>query len=211
MQSPTPLRSLTDIANSNGTDKGTTSKIPHGYSLVYDTLFGLMRDKPEARVRELGLAAGGPEHGVSKDRVVTTAPNVDSWLQYFPNCHVFAFEISDFSPLQNDRFTFFHGYAGSWDDLIRMREMISRPVDIIIDDASHASYHQTLCLRALFPLLRPGGLYVVEDLHWQPEVYERCFLRAEKCATKFTVFGVRAAFFHRSGATLYAVCRRSSH
>jgi len=37
--------------------------------------------------------------------------------------------------------------------------------DIIIDDGSHISEHQMLTLKVLWPLLRSGGLYIVEDLH----------------------------------------------
>lgn len=44
--------------------------------------------------------------------------------------------------------------------------------DIIIDDGSHASYHQQLTLEMLFPTLKPGGLYAIEDLDWQPRTYE---------------------------------------
>jgi hypothetical protein len=40
--------------------------------------------------------------------------------------------------------------------------------DIIIDDASHAFYHQQLAFRVLFPRLADGGLYIIEDPHWQP-------------------------------------------
>lgn len=36
--------------------------------------------------------------------------------------------------------------------------------DIIIDDGSHWPTHQLLSFRRLFPHLRPGGLYVIEDL-----------------------------------------------
>ena len=44
--------------------------------------------------------------------------------------------------------------------------------DIIIDDGSHASYHQQLTMVSLFALLRSGGLYIIEDLNWQPTEYE---------------------------------------
>ena len=38
------------------------------------------------------------------------------------------------------------------------------PFDIIIDDGSHMSHHIIASLNALFPHVRPGGMYVVEDL-----------------------------------------------
>jgi len=44
-------------------------------------------------------------------------------------------------------------------------------LDIIIDDASHASHHQQNAFLTLFPKLRSGGLYIIEDLRWQPKTY----------------------------------------
>jgi cephalosporin hydroxylase len=37
--------------------------------------------------------------------------------------------------------------------------------DIILDDGSHIGTHQIASFKALFPLLKDGGLYIIEDLH----------------------------------------------
>lgn len=37
--------------------------------------------------------------------------------------------------------------------------------DIVIDDGSHRADHQRSAFNAIFPRLKPGALYVVEDLH----------------------------------------------
>lgn len=41
-----------------------------------------------------------------------------------------------------------------------------RPVDLIIDDASHMLEESRRTFDALFPLLRPGGEYLLEDWSW---------------------------------------------
>lgn len=44
--------------------------------------------------------------------------------------------------------------------------------DIIIDDGSHVARHQQVSFETLFPLLAPGGIYVIEDMHtayWRGE------------------------------------------
>mmetsp|Transcript_44028 Transcript_44028/g.99480 ORF Transcript_44028/g.99480 Transcript_44028/m.99480 type:complete len:456 (+) Transcript_44028:173-1540(+) len=38
-------------------------------------------------------------------------------------------------------------------------------VDVVLDDGSHLMRDQQQTLGALFPLVRPGGLYVMEDVH----------------------------------------------
>jgi predicted O-methyltransferase YrrM len=40
------------------------------------------------------------------------------------------------------------------------------PLDIVVDDASHFLQETRESFRALFPRLRPGGLYVIEDWAW---------------------------------------------
>jgi hypothetical protein len=40
------------------------------------------------------------------------------------------------------------------------------PLDFVADDASHLHAETRATFRALFPRLRPGGLYVIEDWSW---------------------------------------------
>ena len=39
------------------------------------------------------------------------------------------------------------------------------PFDIILDDGGHSNKQQIVSFETLFPLLNPGGIYVIEDLH----------------------------------------------
>jgi Methyltransferase domain len=41
------------------------------------------------------------------------------------------------------------------------------PLDLVIDDASHFYAPTKASFEALFPLLRKGGLYVIEDWGWE--------------------------------------------
>jgi predicted O-methyltransferase YrrM len=41
------------------------------------------------------------------------------------------------------------------------------PLDLVIDDASHLYDESLASFESLFPLLRPGGLYLIEDWTWQ--------------------------------------------
>jgi SAM-dependent methyltransferase len=164
--------SFTTLANREGTDKGTLAGGAHGYSLVYDMVFAPYRKKPDIQVLEMGLAIGGPELDGEINRKVTSSPSLNVWLQYFKDSRVVGFDISDFSQIKNDRFTFVRGDSGSRESLEKLLEL-DRNFDIILDDASHASYHQQLGLSVLFDALKPGGLYIIEDLSWQPAKMEK--------------------------------------
>jgi hypothetical protein len=161
---------LTDLANAYHSDKGTThGDPPHRYTYLYDLLFAPVRDET-IDFLEIGLAIGGPEIGGPIDRVATS-PSVQMWLEYFPKARIFGFDISDFAHMTTERFSFIRGDSGKEADLRRLADA-ALSFDIIIDDASHASYHQQLAFKVLFPKLACGGLYIIEDLHWQSPHYE---------------------------------------
>jgi hypothetical protein len=56
-------------------------------------------------------------------------------------------------------------------DRERLRSIVadefSTPLDLVIDDASHELHATRASFETLFPLLRPGGMYLVEDWAWE--------------------------------------------
>ena len=56
----------------------------------------------------------------------------------------------------------FAGDQSNVEDLAQVNQ--DGPFDIIIDDGGHSMYQQIVSLRTLMPLVKPGGLYVLEDL-----------------------------------------------
>jgi hypothetical protein len=112
---------------------------------------------------EIGVCQGPAEHNGPE------ASSVDLWLRYFPFCRVIGVDLRDLSSLNHERFTSFIGDQSSSDDLRLIASKIEPfSVDVIIDDGSHASYDQQATFREFFALLRPGGLYFIENLDWQP-------------------------------------------
>lgn len=62
-------------------------------------------------------------------------------------------------------------YGVSQTDRSRIEEIVRKefgdtPLDVIIDDASHYYEYSRRTFEIAFPLLRPGGLYVIEDWGW---------------------------------------------
>jgi hypothetical protein len=157
---------LDDLANQFGSDKGTRCGSAHGYTIVYELLLHAYRYQP-INLLELGLSRAGQASGESADGRVQNLPSVDMWKAYFPCATVYGFDICDYSRFEGPRFRFVRGDGGCAADLGRL-STLGVSFDVIIDDASHASYHQLLAFSLLFEVLKPGGLYIIEDLHWQP-------------------------------------------
>jgi predicted O-methyltransferase YrrM len=44
--------------------------------------------------------------------------------------------------------------------------LAGRPLDLVVDDASHLVGPTRASFNALFPRLRPGGVYIIEDWSW---------------------------------------------
>ena len=177
---------LTAIANKYGCDKGDWSANAQHYTQYYQFLFEEFRLEP-LECLEIGLLQGGPESGGSVDRYVNDAPSIRMWLDFFPNATCHGVDISDFSSLTLQRFQFHRCDVGSLTDVAQLRDRLPR-LKFIIDDASHASYHQQVAFAALFPLVEPGGYYIIENVHWQPdyEVKLPTCVRTRDLFLKFT-------------------------
>ena len=159
---------LTDLADRFGSDKGSTK---HRYSELYHLLFNPLRSR-KLRFLEMGLLIGGPELGASADRKTGDLPSIRMWLEYFPKAHVTGLDISDFSWFEHERFDFIRC---DMDERANIRAAMQGQAafDVVIDDASHASHHQQNAFLEIFPKLKSGGIYIIEDLRWQPAPYER--------------------------------------
>jgi hypothetical protein len=172
---PIGTRTLTEIANTTGSDKGTSVGLAHGYTVIYEAFLGDAHNRPTT-LMEIGLAMGGPEAGRPASRTVEDTPSVRMWHERFPKATVYGVDISDCSAFQTDWFHFFQADCGDASRLAEIQESLSQSgisFDVIIDDGSHASYHQQLTLLKFFPLLRRGGIYIIEDLNFVPLHIER--------------------------------------
>lgn len=173
---------LTELANRYRSDKGTEYFDKHGYTLIYEPLFEPLKTKSIVFL-EIGLCIGGPEFGEHLlDRVPTDMPSIRIWTEYFENANIYGFDINNFSHLESEfeNFEFIQGDLSSQNDLMNLiqittqKEQQQSPMvyDIVLDDASHASFHQQQAFSILFPCLKSKGLYIIEDLNWQSPSYE---------------------------------------
>jgi cephalosporin hydroxylase len=139
----------------------------HKSRAMIEEYLELLRSRPgfrPMRILELGIWNGG---------------STVLWFELFrPHTHV-AVDIAE----QVDDAPF-HAYLESlgpdtglttfWStdqsDKQRLQDIVAQsfdaPLDLVIDDASHLHAPTKASFEAVFPALRPGGLYVIEDWPW---------------------------------------------
>jgi hypothetical protein len=162
-----PTHELTRLANHCGSDKGDAVLCAHGYTHVYSALLERARNQP-IRILEIGLVHGQTQETMHDRLDEIGCPSLRMWAQYLPLASVFGFDIVDFRSLSEARIRIFQGDQSKPEDLANLVAQAGGAFDVIIDDGSHASHHQQIALAYLFAHLAPGGLYCIEDLHYQP-------------------------------------------
>lgn len=144
--------SLEALAERYNSDKGE-----HGYGPFYE---GLLADRRQDPLTILELGVGGfdrpddPEWGGGSLRM---------WKHYFPHASIWGLDILDKSGVAEDRITIVRGSQVDA-DLLRSLSRQVGPFDLIVDDASHIPALTVQSFEILFPMLAPGGVYVIEDL-----------------------------------------------
>ena len=125
----------------------------HQYTPQYQFHFKALKYK---KVNLLEIGVGGydnPEVGGASLRM---------WKKYFPLGRIYSIDIYDKSKLQEKRIQIFKGSQIDEDFLDNVCNQIGE-IDIIIDDGSHLNEHVIKSFMYLFPKLKDGGIYVVED------------------------------------------------
>lgn len=162
-------KSLTELANLHGTDKGTLSPVPgwpaNHYTDVYEAYLERLRDS-EITILEIGLGVLGERW---EARIVrghnTGGASLKMWYDYFPRARIYGIDVNPCPYLDNDRVTTFVADQGEPADLQAFIDTTGGATfDVIIDDGSHRPDHQQISLSFFFDKLNSGGLYFVEDL-----------------------------------------------
>jgi len=162
-------KSLTELANLYGTDKGTTGPSSkwgaHNYTDIYEAYLEGYRQSPVSLL-EIGLGVTGDcwnspiVHGRN-----TGGASLKMWHDYFPEAKIYGIDINECRYLENNRIRTFVADQGRVEDLEAFVEATGRTdFDIIIDDGSHRPDHQQISFSYFFRKLKSGGLYFIEDL-----------------------------------------------
>jgi len=147
---------LDALCAKHGTDKASTHPVKgHGYANFYAQFFAPLYNFP---LKLLEIGVGGGE-------------SVKVWLEYFPQASVVGTDITQDTNEWNDpgkspdpRYAFVQGPQESetfWACFLADR---GKDWDIIIDDGGHFNDGVITSFKCLWPALKPGALYCIEDL-----------------------------------------------
>lgn len=89
--------------------------------------------------------------------------SLQMWRQYFRRGLIYGLDVFDKSLLDGPRLRTVIGDQSSRQVLADVVNEYG-PFDVIIDDGSHINEHVLASFDVLFPAIRPGGVYVIEDL-----------------------------------------------
>lgn len=150
-------KSLDELAIKYQTDKASIIQcgIGHGYARYYDRLFSPLRHA-KIKLLEIGVGSG---------------PSIQMWLDYFPHAWIYGVdkvsgtnEWNTVGQSPNPRYIFVTG--DQTDETFWKCFAVDYGVnwDIIIDDGGHFNNQIIISFQGLWPILKQGGLYCIEDL-----------------------------------------------
>lgn len=125
----------------------------HHYTPVYEALARPLRRRA---ISLLELGVGGYGHGLGGESLLM-------WAAYFPRGRIYGVDIEDKSALSRGRIKVFQCSQTDRQRLAALCDEIG-PIDLVIDDGSHVNPHQIESFRILWPYVKDGGWYVVEDV-----------------------------------------------
>lgn len=147
---------LDEIAIKHGTDKATVHPVyGHGYAPFYDMMFSGMRFSP---IKLLEIGVGGGE-------------SIRTWLDYFSCASIFGIDIvKNTNPWNtpgekpHERYTFVSGDQTDETMWKCFRADHGDDWDVVIDDGGHCNNQVIIAFNSMWPYIKSGGLYCIEDL-----------------------------------------------
>lgn len=130
---------LCDIADKCGTDKAR-----HGYTRVYYELFKDLQDT-HINILEIGVGKG---------------KSLNMWQTFFAKANIFGIDIKHIKHT--------NCYKADQGNIQQVHAALEYfgvdTLDIVVDDGSHFQKDQQTSLSMLFPYLKKGGYYIIEDV-----------------------------------------------
>jgi hypothetical protein len=113
--------------------------------------------------RHLHKFTGQPVHVAEVG--VYSGGSLDMWKQYFgPHCTVYGIDCQkECKEYEDERTRIFIGDQADREFWAEFRRQVPQ-LDVLIDDGGHQTQQQIVTLEEILPHLRPGGVYICEDI-----------------------------------------------
>jgi hypothetical protein len=144
------MRTLDEYAKIFRTDK---SSLFHNYCHFYE--------KQLKNINPINIL----EIGIGTDKMVGYGGSLKMWGSYYPKATVLGLDIDKISVSKTYGKNIKTSYCDSSNKESLVRTVSGNTYDIIIDDGSHMQSHQHISLDTLWPFVRSGGVFIMEDIH----------------------------------------------
>jgi len=144
------MDTLSRLMDKHGSDKGPNH---HNYSESYYKIFKGLQNSPLVFL-EIGV---GGYHYLDRG-----GGSLKAWEEFFPNSHIHGIDIYDKSYFNKGRVHTHIISQNHEQQLVNLINVIGKP-DVILDDGSHINQDVIFTFEILFPRLKSGGIYIVED------------------------------------------------
>ncbi len=135
------------------TDKASSG---HGFLEFYERFFQPIKNSA-TKIFEIGISEGA---------------SLVLWEKYFPKATIYGIDILDKSALESKRIKTFVADQADRSQLGQFIDKFGGDFNFILDDGGHTMPQQQISFAFLFQYVRPGGYYIIEDLHTSlPGVY----------------------------------------
>lgn len=166
---------LSQIATKYDTDKGLQH---HAYTPIYHKYFNEFIGKG---ITFLEVGVGG-YHFNDKG-----GGSLNMWAEYFQNARIIGVDLYDKSKIKKDTKVELHKF--SQDDGMAFFNLFQQGIpDIVVDDASHINDLTIQTFKIIFPYLKKGAIYVIEDAHtsyWKENFRGTLDLESQESAIGF--------------------------
>jgi hypothetical protein len=163
------------IMSRHGSDKGAGW---HRYTTIYARLLGDRIVEP-LRIFELGIGTNTPGLASSMGVYGRPGASLRAWRDLFPHAEIYGADIDRAILFTENRIQTFYcdqrdaeTIRGLW-----VQPALRMPVDVIIDDGLHTIEGNVSFLTGSLEHVRPGGLYVIEDIRVAALDHWRVFMR----------------------------------
>lgn len=161
---------ISELSERFGSDKASTvddSKfawLPHQYGAFYDLLLGGIRHEVSL-VFECGIGTTNPLFPSNMGHDGVPGASLRMWREYFPNAHIIGADIDPNVLISEERISSFLVDQTDRDSIQLMWDRIGKSdFDLMVDDGLHSFSAAASLFRGSHERLKPGGLYVVEDV-----------------------------------------------